>query len=307
MRPYRSYIAVLFVALNTMLASAANEVLTVAVFNFESKDEKDLGTKVGNLMSVRLSMEPTLITVERAQLEKILGEHEMSLSGNVSTDTAAKVGNITGAKILITGSVMKLDKDLAILAKIISTETSQVMGEMVTGPANASIVDLSTDLAKKVAKALAEKGQTLLAKVVTREERVQKLKKALEGKKLPIVSVSIAERHFSGPTIDPAAETEFEKLLGECGFKIADGASTERPDIQITGEALSEFGLRKGNLISCKGRVEIKIRERETGNIIVSDRQTSVAVDITEQTSAKTALQNAAMDLAERVIPKLAR
>jgi len=35
------------------------------------------------------------------------------------------------------------------------------------------------------------------------------------------------------------------------------------------------------------------------------DRQTSVAVDIAEQTAAKIALQNAAMDLAERLIPKL--
>jgi ribosome maturation factor RimP len=80
-----------------------------------------------------------------------------------------------------------------------------------------------------------------------------------------------------------------------------------KPDIEISGEALSEFGMRKGNLVSCKARVEIKARDRASGNIILVDRQTSVAVDLTEQVAAKTALQNAALELAERVLPKLGR
>jgi len=41
--------------------------------------------------------------------------------------------------------------------------------------------------------------------------------------------------------------------------------------------------------------------------ILAVDRQTSVAVDVTEQTAAKTALQNAALDIAERLVPALAR
>ena len=48
--------------------------------------------------------------VERAELEKILGEQELGLSGTVSADTAAKVGNLTGAKVLVTGRVFKLHK-----------------------------------------------------------------------------------------------------------------------------------------------------------------------------------------------------
>jgi hypothetical protein len=61
----------------------------------------------------------------------------------------------------------------------------------------------------------------------------------------------------------------------------------------------------KGNLISCKSRVEIKARDLATGNILVVDRQTSVGVDLAEQTAAKTALQNAADELAGRLIPKI--
>ncbi|HYG23689.1 MAG TPA: curli assembly protein CsgG, partial [Verrucomicrobiae bacterium] len=123
----------------------------------------------------------------------------------------------------------------------------------------------------------------------------------------PVISVSISERHFSGPTIDPAAETELAKIAGDCGFKLTDNKSEVKAQIEITGEALSEFGMRKGNLVSCKARIELKVRETATGNLLIVDRQTSVAVDLTEQIAAKSALQNAAAELAERILPKLAR
>ena len=95
-------------------------------------------------------------------------------------------------------------------------------------------------------------------------------------------------------------------MLQECGFKLVDDKSSDKADVEISGEAFSAFGLRKGNLISCKARVELKAR-KANGDIIAVDRQTSVAVDVAEQTAAKTALQNAAMELAERLAVKLAR
>src|SRR5882757_11193310 len=74
--------------------------LPVAVFDFESKDEnvRDLGPKIATLVNVNLSTDPNLIMVERAELEKALGEQELGLSGTVSPDSAAKVGHLTGAK-----------------------------------------------------------------------------------------------------------------------------------------------------------------------------------------------------------------
>lgn len=305
--PCKPLLALLF-AVGVPFSVLSENMYTVAVFDFESKDEnvRDLGPKVATLVNAVLSAEPSLILVERAELEKALGEQEIGLSGTVSGDTAAKVGQLTGARVLVTGRVFKVDKDTIIVAKVIGTETSRVYGELVKGGPSASISDLSTQLAQKIASTVMEKGDTLLAKVETHAQRVERIKDSLKGDKRPAVSVKIAERHFGGPTIDPAAETELGVVLTECGFKLADDKSDLRPDIEITGEALSEFGMRKGNLVSCKGRVEIKVRGRSTGDILFVDRQTSVAVDLSEQVAAKTALQNAALELAERVLPKLA-
>jgi hypothetical protein len=289
-------------------AHAGDNVLTVAIFDFESKDEavRDLGPKVATLLNAHLSAEPQIITVERAELEKVLGEQELGLSGTVSPDTAAKVGHLTGAKVLVTGRVFKADKELILVAKIIGTETSRVYGELVKGTAAASITDLSGELAKKIATTISEKGDTLVAKVESREDRIARIKKTVKQDKLPAVSVKIGERHFGQPVVDPAAETELGLILKECGFTLVDDKSPQKPDIEITGDAFSALGLRKGNLISCKARVELKAQKR-TGEILAVDRQTSVAVDITEQTAAKTALQQAAAELAERLAPKVAK
>lgn len=286
----------------------ADQMLSVAVFDFESKDEavRDLGPKVATLLNATLSGEANLIMVERAELEKVLGEQELGLSGTVSTDTAAKVGNLTGAKVLVTGRVFKVDKETMIVAKVIGTETSRVYGEMVKGTAAVSISDLSADLAKKIAATVTQKGETLVAKVVSREERLAKLKQALKSGKLPSVAVKIPEQHFGTQVNDPAAQTELGLILQECGFKLIDEKSADKADIEISGEAFSAFGMRKGNLISCKARVELKAR-KANGDIVAVDRQTSVAVDVAEQTAAKTALQNAALELAERVLPKLVK
>ncbi len=301
-------LALLLLATGLAARAATQEILTVAVFDFESKDEavRDLGPRVAALINANLSDEPQIITVERAELEKLLGEQELSLSGTVSPDTAAKVGQLTGAKVLVTGRVFKVDKETIIVAKVIGTETSRVYGEMLKGSPAASITDLSAELAKKIATTVSKKGETLVAKVETREQLVEKIKKALTAKTLPSVSVKLAERHYGGPTIDPAAETELGKLLQACGFKLVDDKSPEKADVEISGEAFSAFGMRKGNLISCKARVELKAHRR-AGELLVVDRQTSVGVDVAEQTAAKAALQNAATELAERVLPKLAR
>jgi hypothetical protein len=224
----------------------------------------------------------------------------------VTSDTAAKVGHLTGAKVLITGRVFKADKEMVVVAKIIGTETSRVYGEMVKS-AGKPVTDLATELAQKIVQTLAAKGDTLVAKVVGREDFIAALKQKLPKTPLPGVSVKIPERHFGGPTFDPAAETEFGKILTECGFTLLDDKSSVRPTLEFTGEAFSEFGLRKGNLTSCKARVELKVRDAASGRIVVADRQTAVAVDLSEQLAAKKALQDAAAQLAERVLPQVAK
>jgi hypothetical protein len=302
----------LFVAVLLAIATIARaDVLTVAVFDFESKDEavKDLGPKVASMINAQLSADPNLITVERAELEKALGEQELGLSGTIDPETAAKIGRLIGAKVLVTGRVFNVNRETMIVAKVIGTETSRVYGEVVRGPAErSSIADMSAEMAGRLSKIIQARSDTLVAKVEKQDDMVARLQKQYEGKKFPPVSISIPERHIGSPTIDPAAQTEVSFILQKLGAVVADEKdSSVKPDIQIVGEAFSEFGMRKGNLVSCKARVELKAIDKTSGRVIFIDRQTAVAVDLSEHLAGKAAIQDAAAKLTERLLPKLVK
>jgi hypothetical protein len=307
MKSIRLFLCLAFLTSTARLLAGETLGLTVAVFDFESREEavRDMGAKFSALLNAHLSLYPGLILVERAELEKTLGEQELGLSGTVSGETAAKLGHLTGAKVLVTGKLFKAERELMAVAKVIGTETSRVYGEMAKGPFGNSLDELAAQLAQKIAVTATHRAETLLARVPTREERVEAMKQALKEAPRPVVSIRIPELHFGSPVNDPAAQTELSLILQEAGFTLVDDKSAKKPEIEITGEAFSAFGMRRGNLVSCKARIELKAQARADGKIIAIERETSVAVDLAEHTAAKTALQNAAAELAVRLAPKL--
>ena len=137
--------------------------------------------------------------------------------------------------------------------------------------------------------------------------RLDRLKKLVVGHDpLPTVSVSITEQHIGRAVIDPAAQTEMKLMFQQLGFEVIDPAASGRQaDVQISGEAFSELAGRRGNLVSCRSRVEIKAVRPASGKLLVADRQTDVAVDLAEHIAGKSALENAAAKLMDRLIPKL--
>lgn len=75
-------------------------VYPAAVLPFHERGSgmKDMGEKVSDILFAQLAADPGLYLVERSELEKVLQEQEISLSGMVRTDQAAQVGQLTGAK-----------------------------------------------------------------------------------------------------------------------------------------------------------------------------------------------------------------
>jgi TolB-like protein len=286
------------------------QVYPVALLPFQERgrDTKDEGSKVTDLLFAQLAAEPSLLLVDRADIAKLLAEQEVSLSGLVNPQQATKVGQLTGAKLLITGSVLQVDNTVYLIAKIIGTETSRVVGASVKGNVRDDLGTLVAELAKEITKTVAQRADDLVAKPLSREDRIAVLKKKLGGGKRPAVSVHIAERHVAAIVlIDPAAETEVAMFCKETGFKLIDPKEGLKKaiDVRIEGEAISEMATRIGNLISVKARLEVKAIDEATGQIVAVDRQTTVAVDLTEQIAAKTALQEAGAELAERLLPKI--
>ena len=304
-----SYYSVAAVFAANTASIGQDTTYSAAVLVFETGDEglKELSQKASVLLYSELSTKEGLILVERVELDKALSELELGRSGTVDPATAAQIGHLIGAKVLITGSLLAVGNEVIIVAKVFGTETSRVYSDTVKFQGGGSLAKAIADLAIKVTTTISRNGDTLLAKAEPRENLIARLRKEVEGKKLPSVSIKINEEHVGrSRIIDPTAETEIAYIMQQVGFTLVDPMkATSKPDVEINGEAFSEFGIRKGNLVSCHARVEIKATERGSGKILAVDRQTEIAVDLGEQAAAKTALQKAAAKLAERLVKRL--
>jgi TolB-like protein len=281
----------------------------VAIFSFQERgaEVKGFGAKVSDLLFAQLATSRDLLLVDREDLKKTTDEQEISLSGLVNPTEANRVGHLTGAKILVTGSVMQTDQTLYLIAKLIGTETARVVGVSAKGAADAKLDSLVAELSKKIDATISEKVDELLPPTVSRKDRLAALKRQFPKGKRPSVLIKIAERHVGQPTIDPAAETELSLWCRELGFEVldSDSAARNQADVLISGEGFSELASRYGNLVSSKARLEIKAVERASAKVMSIDREVAVNVDLTENIAAKQALQDAAANIAERMLPKL--
>jgi TolB-like protein len=277
--------------------------VAILPFAFSGKSFEDQGQEVQTLMTAYMSANPDLMLVERAEVDKALSEVELGMSGTVDPETAARVGHLLGAQVLVTGRVFPVKNDIIMVAKVVGVETGRVYGATVTYPANGKLTDAVNELTQKVGADIVNKGTTLVAKASMSQNVVAALKPKLQGLTLPTVAIDIGETSINRETTSPAAQTEMAMLLQQLGFTVIDPSeSNKKPDVKITGEAISEFALRKGNLVSAKGHVEIKAIKTSDGSVLLVDRENTVAVELAAESAGKKALAKGATALTKRFV-----
>jgi TolB-like protein len=292
-------------------ASASTKALTVAVYDFNDADKNTggHGNKVTTLVAANLTAEPNLIMLERADLTKVLNEQAFDISGMVSADAAAKIGQITGVKVLVAGQIIKTREDrLIIIANIIGTETSRLFAVKVEGAVD-NLLQLTSDLSRQVAQTISAQATNLVSPAAeSHAERVARIVKCINGKNRPAVSISMTAYNGLGSSWrDTITEGEFGVILSKAGFTVVDDSSDTKPDLLLTGTAGVSTGLQRGGLLAGRAIVELKIQERQTGKIICFDRQEATATDIGMPAAQAAACIKAADDLAERNFPLLAK
>ena len=318
----------------TLVAPRA-QPLSVAVLSFQCRDEQIAGTVTDMVMGA-LSADPAIDMVERDQLDKVLNEYQIGLSGLVSSSQAQRIGFLVGAQALVVGRTFLVDQQILITGKVVGVETGRVYVEQVRGEQTGQLLPIAEELGEKMTSTIKLRRNTLCAPDISkdRDKRMAELAEKLKEKELPKVVISIPERHFGQPVGDPTAETELMFWFDKCGFtvissghaepRLADwawdyyhGQNAPRRNVAIpqligedvsvviVGEAFSEFGTRVGPLTSCKIRLEVRALERATGRVLAISRRSQASVDVSERAAAKAGLQQAAANVAYELIPRL--
>ena len=289
-------------------AADKNPPLTAAVYDFTDvdKDAAGYGAKVTALITADLTAEAGLVMVERSDLKQALGEQALGISGMVNSEQAAKIGQVTGVKVLVSGQVIATEKKrLIIVADIVGTETGRLFAEKVEGAAE-KFTDLTAELSRKVARNIREHAASLVKETQSHEAYLEQIVRGIKGTKRPLIAVDFHSPHGT-PVPIPSANSEMAIILQKAGFVVVDANSEQKPDIEISGIADSDMGPEQGNLYPVKTVVEAKVQERRTGKIIFVGRETGDAVDIGKMTAQRSSQARAVDAVAEKILPLLAQ
>ena len=308
----KNHLTLLLLAALAMIVPAAEppkSPLTVAVYDFSSDaDAARYVNKVTALVTAGLAGASNLVMVERAELARALQEQAFGISGMVSPEAAAKIGQITGAKVLVAGQVMKIgDNHLIVVANIVGTETGRLFADKVEGAAD-NLLALTEELSRKIAQTISDQTANLTAEArETSAERLDRIIKNLPGANRPSVSLHITSTERGNIHESASIQTEFGSILLSAGFPVADTNSDRKPDIEITGTERVSEGPRQGDLYSYTEPMDIKVQERRTGNILAVEHLVGSATDVASRAAMMASEVDAVHLACEKVLPLLAK
>ncbi len=90
--------------------------------NFEA-----LQRGIPGMLISELAQNPAARVVDRAEIQKLLGEQDLGEAGRVDAATAAKIGKLVGARYMIAGTFVDLYGRFRMDARIINVETSEIL------------------------------------------------------------------------------------------------------------------------------------------------------------------------------------
>jgi curli biogenesis system outer membrane secretion channel CsgG len=103
----------------------------IAVIDFTDLDGKpvEMGKYIAEQMNIDFVLTNRSFSVlDRANLKSILDEHKLTSTGLVDPDTAKKLGQFAGVDALIMGTVITKGQNINITAKIVTTDTAEIIG-----------------------------------------------------------------------------------------------------------------------------------------------------------------------------------
>jgi tetratricopeptide (TPR) repeat protein/TolB-like protein len=158
-------IVLLSLLLISLSTPATAKTMSILVYPFENTGDKQYSwlsagmtdTAINDLMGIK-----EVSVISNADRKKIMEETKFILSGLVAEETMVKVGKLTGANVIFTGSYMVSGKNIRVIARLINVETGKTESSAKLDGSLEKIFDLQD---KVVITLLSETGKTNISDV----------------------------------------------------------------------------------------------------------------------------------------------
>jgi TolB-like protein len=219
--------------------------LTVLPFAVEGGGAEDRWLKIGlaEVLAGDLLNHTDLRLVERTQLEGVLSETKLAVSGLISEASLQEIGRLLQAGTLLVGSVTLSSGGWTVAVRLVDAETAEILGAA-SGPATPeTVINAVRELALKVLRSVNFVGETAAADVAAAHAPAAKTVRALAQARLLLANkgASAAARQLYEDAVrdDPAYANLFDDLKA----RYADIAATVgvAPFVNVTGSATDQW------------------------------------------------------------------
>jgi len=158
--------------------SPENGRILVIEFTDLRKKFTYLGTYLSEKLSEELSQVDGMTLVNRADIELIMGELTFQQSGMVSQDDIVRIGEFSGANILISGTITDLGDEIDISAKItniITSEVSPISFRMQKTKEKMALISAITIVEEEKEQELTEHIKQLQSEIDHRKQELERL------------------------------------------------------------------------------------------------------------------------------------
>jgi TolB-like protein len=126
------------------IASAGKKAIAVVDFTDLQGNPTDLGRFLSEEFSVAMAKtHKGFQVIDRAHLKAIIAEYKLGSSGLINPATVQKIGQITGADALLTGSMTPFSERVRVAVKVLATDTANIItADDVDLPITSTIAEL---------------------------------------------------------------------------------------------------------------------------------------------------------------------
>jgi TolB-like protein len=156
---YKLVLTIAFILLIAFLSGAQADFkkIKIAVLDFQLQgkgfETEDMGQIVSEWLITAFVKEGRFEVVERRLLNKLLDEQKLVMTGMIDESSATQLGKMLGVKVIIAGSVMKLQKVIEVNARIIDVESASIIAaETIRSTTAMRLENLMGQMAEKIIK-----------------------------------------------------------------------------------------------------------------------------------------------------------